>query len=119
MKRLLKAGANRVARDWDGNTPFMLACLASHKDTALLLVPDGAEARFPSAAEVAAKIKADNEAATRRAQALMSPSGALCDFHVVKAVWSPKECAHVMRCVFAGVFIPSFPVVVLSARFSR
>jgi len=75
VNQLISAGANQNARDFDGNTPFILAHMNHHPATARLV--DAGDNDVPDAQWLVDKAKADRAAAMARSQRDMSPSGTL------------------------------------------
>lgn len=99
VKQLIAAGANRNARDFDGNTPFILACMNNHPNAASLV--DGKETP-PELEWLTEKAKADRAAAMARSQRDMCPSGTLMQVHVLPQLLSQWECKQVLEAVLAA-----------------
>lgn len=95
---LLASGANPNAKDFDGNTPFVLACMSQHFLTSRLL--EKAEP-FPSSEWLLEKARADRANAMMRSKEDLNPKCSLMKVHILSVLWSHEECQCVLKEVSA------------------
>ncbi len=101
MKLLLTAGADVTAMDYDGNSPLFLATVEGRGTAvAMLQAQQGAsDMQLHAPAELRARKELGMRQAKQRLQNQMSPGPELRAVHLLRRVWTKRECKLVLRVV--------------------